>query len=82
MRRNLGRLTIHLLPVAGDDAGAYERHGYEQALRTQIEHGIVDYCGAQRGSAIIVHDSEQGDAEARQAAVDDAVERTARAIRG
>jgi len=50
IRRNLGRLTIHLIPVAGDDAGVYERHGYEQALRTQIEHGIIDYCGSRRGA--------------------------------
>jgi putative NADPH-quinone reductase len=80
-RRNLGGLTIHLLLVAGDAAGTYERHGYEQALRTQIEHGIVDYCGAQRGSTVFVYESEQDDAESRRALIDDAIEKTVRAIR-
>ncbi|WP_349775054.1 NAD(P)H-dependent oxidoreductase [Curtobacterium sp. MCSS17_015] len=81
-RRNLGRLTVHLLPVAGDTAGTYERHGYEQALRTQIEHGIVDYCGAVRGVTAFVYESEQDDDAARRALVDDAVQRIARAVTG
>jgi NAD(P)H dehydrogenase (quinone) len=78
--RDLGRLTVHLVAVAGDAAGTYERHGYEQALRTQIEHGIVDYVGARRGSVAFVHESEQDDADARQALVEDAVRRTVRAV--
>ena len=81
-RRNLGRLMVHLLPVAGDALGTYERHGYEQALRTQIEHGIVDYCGAQRGAVAFVHESEGDDTVARQTAVEDAVGRVVRAVRG
>jgi NAD(P)H dehydrogenase (quinone) len=80
-RRNLGGLAIHLLLVAGDAAGTYERHGYEKALLTQIEHGIVDYCGAERGGAVFVYESEQHDADARRADVADAVDRTVRAIR-
>jgi putative NADPH-quinone reductase len=79
--RDLGRLTVHLVAVAGDAAGTYERHGYEQALRTQIEHGIVDYVGARRGSVTFVHESEQDDAEARRALVENAVMRTALAVR-
>ena len=80
-RRKLGALTVHLLPVAGDDAGTYERHGYEQALLTQIQHGIVDYCGAQRGTTVFVYESERDDADARRALVVDAVEQIARAVR-
>lgn len=80
-RRNLDRLTVHLVAVAGDAAGTYERHGYEQALRTQIEHGVVDYVGARRGSVAFVHESEGDDAAARAVLVEDAVQRTARAIR-
>ncbi|WP_432160122.1 NAD(P)H-dependent oxidoreductase [Streptomyces sp. NRRL F-5630] len=55
----LQALTIHLLPIAGVDARACERHGYENALRTQIEHGIIDYCGSRRGSTTFLHESEQ-----------------------
>lgn len=79
-RRNLDGLTVHLLAVAGDSAGTFERHGYEQAFRTMIEHGIVDYCGAQRGSVAFVYDSERDDHDARHALVSAAVEQTARAI--
>ena len=81
-RRHLGGLTVHLLAVAGDAASTWERHGYEQALRTQIEHGIVDYVGARRGSVVFVHESEQDDADARRALVEDAVRRTAHAVEG
>ena len=81
MRRRLGALTVHLVTIAGDDAGVYERHGYEQSLRTQIEHGIVDYCGAVRGVTAFVHESEQEDDGARRAAVDRAVESVSEAVR-
>ncbi|AZZ51654.1 NAD(P)H-dependent oxidoreductase [Rathayibacter festucae] len=82
MRRKLGGLTVHLLPIAGDSAGVYDRHGYEQSLRTQIEHGVVDYCGAVRGTTAFVHDSEQEDAAARAASVDRAVAAVVAAVRG
>lgn len=51
-------LTIHVLPVAASSAGVYDRHGYEKALRAQIEHGLIDFCGAVRGAMTFVHDSE------------------------
>jgi NAD(P)H dehydrogenase (quinone) len=80
IQRRLGRLTVHLVPIAGDDLGVYDRHGYAQALRTQVEHGIVDYCGAIRGVTAFVHESEQDDAAARGAAVADAVRSVVDAI--
>ncbi|MBT1664236.1 NAD(P)H-dependent oxidoreductase [Curtobacterium flaccumfaciens] len=80
IRRALERLTVHLVPIAGDDAGVYERHGYAEALRTQVEHGIVDFCGARRGVTVFVHDSETEDAEARERAVAAAVEGVRRAV--
>jgi NAD(P)H dehydrogenase (quinone) len=81
LTRSLGRLTVHLVPVAGDDAGVYERHGYGAALSTQIEHGVIDFCGARRGATAFVHDSESDDAAARARLVDDAVEAVRSAIR-
>lgn len=69
MRRNLVNLTTHLIPVAGDDAGVYDRHGYERALRTQIEHGIIDYCGSRRGLTRFVYESESDDTQVRERAV-------------
>lgn len=44
--KKLHHLRVHLVALAGADAGTYVRHGYGGAMKTQIEHGIFDYCGA------------------------------------
>lgn len=51
-------LTIHLVPIAGAASGVYQRHGYGASLSAQIEHGIVDYCGAKRGSTAFIYDTD------------------------
>ncbi|MFE2942032.1 NAD(P)H-dependent oxidoreductase [Streptomyces sp. NPDC059255] len=81
LRPGLQRLTTHLLPIAGDDSGAFERHGYERALRTQIEHGIVDYCGSRRGATAFIHESEQSSSEATAESVERAVRIISGAVR-
>jgi NAD(P)H dehydrogenase (quinone) len=80
LRPRLQNLTTHLLPIAGDDVGTYERHGYESALRTQIEHGIVDYCGSRRGSTAFIYRSEQLSPETTVRSVDHAVRTISEAI--
>lgn len=45
--KRLGRLAVHLVGIGGADGATYARHGYDQAMRTQIDHGIFGYCGAQ-----------------------------------
>lgn len=47
VEKRLGRLAVHLIGIGGADDGTYARHGYDKAMRTQIDHGIFDYCGAQ-----------------------------------
>jgi len=44
--RRLGHLAVHLLAIGGADMRTYARHGYFGAMRTQIDHGIFEYCGA------------------------------------
>ncbi len=44
--RKLGRLPVHMIAVAGANMRTYARHGYFGAMKTQIDHGIFDYCGA------------------------------------
>ncbi|MBY4275321.1 NAD(P)H-dependent oxidoreductase [Rhodococcus fascians] len=56
--KKLDRLTVHLVVVAGDDADSFERHGVYQAVRTQIERGIIEYCGATVGSTNFVYGSD------------------------
>jgi NAD(P)H dehydrogenase (quinone) len=69
----LQRLTAHLVPVAASDEGLYERHGYETVLRTQVEHGLLDYCGIARGSSSFVYDSEDPSHDVRARSVERAV---------
>ncbi|WP_336334773.1 NAD(P)H-dependent oxidoreductase [Pseudomonas putida] len=56
--KKLHGMKVHLVGVAGADAGTFERHGYGEAMRVQIEHGIFDYCGAEVLSSILLDDSE------------------------
>jgi NAD(P)H dehydrogenase (quinone) len=58
MTRRLGRLTIHLVMLAGEDAEAFARRGYDTALTTQIVTGVLGYCGARTGSTVVLHESE------------------------
>jgi len=44
--KRLGRLAVHLIGIGGADGGTYARHGYDKAMRTQIDHGIFGFCGA------------------------------------
>ncbi|SDK36970.1 NAD(P)H dehydrogenase (quinone) [Actinopolyspora mzabensis] len=70
----LDQLNVHLLAVAGGDADGYERHGYTNAIRTQIDHGIFGFCGANIASSRIVYDSETTPAEVLTAEVNSTVE--------
>ena len=38
----------------------YARHGYFGAMKTQIDHGIFDYCGAPVVTSELLLESEQG----------------------
>jgi len=44
--KKLRRLAVHLVAIGGADLRTYARHGYFGAMKTQIDHGIFDYCGA------------------------------------
>jgi NAD(P)H dehydrogenase (quinone) len=59
--KKLRHLRVHLLGVAGTDAGTFERHGYSGAMKTQIDHGIFDYCGASVATSEFLFDSETRD---------------------
>ncbi|QXI36653.1 NAD(P)H-dependent oxidoreductase [Pseudomonas xantholysinigenes] len=63
-RKRLRGMTVHLVGLAGADATTFARHGYAEAMRVQIDHGIFDYCGAQVLSSTLLADSEGAHAEA------------------
>lgn len=80
--KKLDRLTVHLIPVAGDDAESLERHGVFEAFRTQIERGIIEYCGATVGSTNFVHESDTKSRDTLAAEVGDLSERIAARVAG
>ncbi|MDA8447411.1 NAD(P)H-dependent oxidoreductase [Paracidovorax valerianellae] len=60
IEKRLGQLDVHLIGIGAAEAETYARHGYDKALRTQIDHGIFDYCGAKVVTSEILYgiDSE------------------------
>ncbi len=44
--KKLRHLPVHIISIAGAGIRTYARHGYYGAMKTQINHGIFDYCGA------------------------------------
>ena len=59
--KKLQRLRVHLVAIAGADARTYARHGYFGAMKTQIDHGIFDYCGARVVTSELLLDSQAQD---------------------
>jgi len=66
--KKLAHLPIHLVGIGGADGGTYERHGYLSAMKTQIDHGIFDYCGAPVLTSELLLESDGPDQAANLAA--------------
>jgi len=62
--KKLRHLQVHLLALGAADQSAFERHGYANAMHTQIDYGIFDYCGAQVLTSALLLESESGGAQA------------------
>ena len=59
--KKLRHLRVHLVAIAGADVRTYARHGYFGAMKTQIDHGIFDYCGASVATSELLFDSQTRD---------------------
>lgn len=53
--KKLGRLSVHLIALAGANASTYAKRGYREAMHAQIDHGIFDFCGAPVVTSELVH---------------------------
>jgi NAD(P)H dehydrogenase (quinone) len=62
--KKLQRLQVHLVGLGGADASMIERRGYGAAMKTQIDMGIFDYCGARVQSSTLLLESDSGNADA------------------
>jgi NAD(P)H dehydrogenase (quinone) len=59
--KKLDGLHVHLVGIGGADEGTYQRHGYAEAMKVQIDHGIFDYCGAHVVTSKLFFESETQD---------------------
>lgn len=62
--KKLRHLDVHLVAIAGADPRLFARHGYFGAMKTQIDHGIFDFCGAEVLTSELLMESESRDAAA------------------
>ena len=60
VEKRLQRLRVHLVGIGGAGAEMIERRGYGQAMKTQIDMGIFDYCGARVLSSTLLLESDSG----------------------
>lgn len=61
IEKKLARLKVHLVGIGGADLRTYARRGYQWAMRTQIDQGIFDYCGASVARSELFLPPESGD---------------------
>lgn len=52
---------VWMLAVCGNDAASFAKRGYDEAARTQLEVGILDYCGVARPRLEMLYGSIEGD---------------------
>lgn len=60
LEKKLNRLQVHLVAIGGAGQRTFARHGYFGAMKTQIDHGIFGYCGAQVLTSELLLASDQG----------------------
>lgn len=64
VRKKLGHLPVHLVGLGGADQHTLSKRGYDTAMKTQIDTGIFDYCGAPVASSTLLLDVDSGDVAA------------------
>lgn len=60
--KKLGHLPVHLVGLGGADERTWQKRGYTEAMKTQIDTGIFDYCGAPVLSSTLLLETDTGDA--------------------
>lgn len=63
--RNYPHQRVLMIAIAGSGREAYEKRGYDTAIRTQLHTGILEYCGVEKGELQILFGAteESGAAE-------------------
>jgi NAD(P)H dehydrogenase (quinone) len=53
--RNYPHRRVMMIAIAGNGREAYEKRGYDSAMRTQLQTGILEYCGVDQGQLEILY---------------------------
>ena len=59
--KKLSHLHVHLVAIGGAKLDTYQRYGYADAMKAQIETGIFNYCGAPIISSTLLLDAHMQD---------------------
>ncbi|MGD7003834.1 NAD(P)H-dependent oxidoreductase [Corynebacterium halotolerans] len=51
---------VHLVAFGGNSPETYDAHGYREAIRTNIEHGVFEFAGGPVASSRIIHSAADG----------------------
>jgi NAD(P)H dehydrogenase (quinone) len=43
--RKFPQRRVWMIGIAGTDLAAYQKRGYDAAMKTQLDTGVLDYCG-------------------------------------
>jgi NAD(P)H dehydrogenase (quinone) len=78
----LGHLTMHLVPIAGASSDSFKRHGYVESFSTQVERGIIDFCGLRRGATTFIYEAGPGNNQSVIVGLEAAAKTVASAITG
>lgn len=61
--RNLAGTKGMMVGLAASTPEAYAKRGYDQAISTQLDVGILKFCGLESGGVHLLYGSLEGDAE-------------------
>ena len=53
---------VWMIGVAGNAREAFAKRGYDTAIQTQLDVGILDYCGVEERRLELLHGSIEGEA--------------------
>jgi len=59
-QRKFPQKRAWMIGVAGGSAGSYSKYGYEPAMETQLNAGILDYCGIEERRLHLLYGSIEG----------------------
>jgi NAD(P)H dehydrogenase (quinone) len=56
---------VWMIGIAGTSQDAYAKRGYDTAIRTQLEVGVLEYCGVEERRLELLYGAIESEAQAR-----------------